>query len=335
MLQTVDLTVLGAGSWGTALAIQLARNGHRVRLWGRDPEHLAMLAAERCNRRYLPDCPLPDGVQPQPDLALALDDSALALLVVPSHAFSAMLDDLRPRLGDQTGFAWASKGLDRASGRFLHQVVVDKLGPERPVAVVSGPSFAAEVAAGLPTAISVTAADPAYTHWLATLLHGDNMLAYTGTDLIGVELGGAVKNVLAIAAGVSDGLGLGANARAALITRGLAELRRLGAALGAEPDTLMGLTGVGDLLLTCTDDLSRNRRFGLALGRGESAEQAKAAIGQVVEGALAAREIMRLARAQAVPVAMPICEQVERIIDQRQEPRAAVAELLARSPGPE
>ena len=331
MVATV--AVLGPGSWGTALALLLARNGHTVRLWGHDPDEIAPLRRERENRRYLPGIPFPPALSAGVDLAEALAGADLALAVVPSHVYGLTLTRLRPHLPATAGFAWATKGLEPGGGRFLHQVTADLLGAAWPAAVISGPSFAREVARGLPTAVTVASVDPAHARRVAALLHGSNLRAYTSADVIGVELGGAVKNVLAIAAGIADGLGFGANARAALITRGLAEMVRLGLAVGGQRETFMGLAGIGDLVLTCTDDQSRNRRFGLAIGQGVTAEAACAAIGQVVEGAVTARETLRLAQQQGVE--MPITEQVNAVLDHGQDPRQAVEILLARDPKPE
>ncbi|MBK8507763.1 MAG: NAD(P)-dependent glycerol-3-phosphate dehydrogenase [Candidatus Competibacteraceae bacterium] len=327
------VAVLGLGSWGTALGLLLARNGHAVHLWGHDPKEVALLDQDRQNRRYLPDIPFPPALSAGSSLDRAVDGAKLVLAAVPSHAYGATLLKLRPLLPTRVGFAWATKGLEHESGRFLHQVTEEILGAERSAAVISGPSFAREVALGLPTAVTVAAREMACARRVAALLHGSNLRAYTSTDVIGVELGGAVKNVLAIAAGIADGLGFGANARAALITRGLAELVRLGLAVGGRRETFMGLAGIGDLVLTCTDDQSRNRRFGLAIGRGETAQAAFAAIGQVVEGAATAREIVRLAELHRVE--MPIAEQVDRVLHQGKNPRQAVESLLARDPKPE
>ncbi|HPE73736.1 MAG TPA: NAD(P)H-dependent glycerol-3-phosphate dehydrogenase [Candidatus Competibacter sp.] len=333
MLVAARVAVLGAGSWGTALALLLARNGHDVRLWGHDPEEVAPLCRERENRRYLPGVPFPARLNAGADLVEALAGVELVLVAVPSHAYGATLVRLWPLLPATAGFAWATKGLEHGSGRFLHEVTLDVLGRDRPTAVISGPSFAVEVACGLPTAVTVAAWDVAHARRVAAVLHGSNLRAYTSSDVIGVELGGAVKNVLAIAAGIADGLGFGANARAALITRGLAEMVRLGVAVGGQRETFMGLAGIGDLVLTCTDDQSRNRRFGLAIGRGDSAEAASAAIGQVVEGAATVREILRLARRHGVE--LPITEQVDAVLYHGQSPRRAVENLLARDPKPE
>ena len=327
------VAVLGLGSWGTALGLLLARNGHNVRLWGHDPDEVAPLRRYRETRRYLPGIPFPSALTAEADLAQALAGAQLALVAVPSHAYGATLVLLRPHLPAHAGFAWATKGLEHGGGRFLHEVTAGNLGALWPTAVISGPSFAREVALGLPTAVTVAAEDAPHAGRVAALLHGSNLRAYTSADVIGVELGGAIKNVLAIAAGIADGLGFGANARAALITRGLAEMARLGLAVGGQRETLMGLAGIGDLVLTCTDDQSRNRRFGLAIGRGESAEMALAAIGQVVEGAATVREAVRLA--QQYRVDMPITEHVDQVLHYGLNPRRAVESLLARQPKPE
>ncbi len=328
MMLSATVTVLGAGSWGTALALLLARNGHAVRLWGHDPQEVAPLQQERENRLYLPGIPFPASLAVGVDLEVAVADADWVLLATPSHAYRATLKRLRSVLQTTTGLAWATKGLEPGSGQFLHEVTIEVLGECWPMAVISGPSFAGEVARCQPTAVTVAARSADHAHKVARLLHGSNMRAYTSTDIIGVELGGAVKNVLAIATGIADGLGFGANARAALITRGLAEMTRLGLAAGGQRETFMGLAGVGDLVLTCTDNQSRNRRFGLAIGRGETASAAFAAIGQVVEGAATAREALRLA--QAYDVEMPITEQVDRVLHHGQDPRRAVEVLLAR-----
>lgn len=333
MMNPATVTVLGVGSWGTALALLLARNGHTVRLWGHDLEEVAPLCRERENRRYLPGIPFPATLTAGTDLAAAVLGVDLVLAAVPSHAYRATLERLRCILPVTVGLVWATKGLEPGSGRFLHEVTDEVLGEAWSVAVVSGPSFAGEVARGLPTAVTVAACDVGYARWVAALLHGSNLRAYTSPDVIGVELGGAIKNVLAIAAGIADGLGFGANARAALITRGLAEMTRLGLAVGGRRETFMGLAGIGDLVLTCTDDQSRNRRFGLAMGRGETAEAALVAIGQVVEGAATVREALRLAHRHGVE--MPITEQVNRVLHHGQNPRQAVEILLARDPKPE
>lgn len=333
MAATATVAVLGVGSWGTALGLLLARNGHTVRLWGHDPDEVAPLKQDRENRRYLSGIPFPSTLSINTDLVEVVLGTKLVLAAVPSHAYSETLARLQSCQTMLSGFAWATKGLEPDTGRFLHQVTVERLGEKQPTAVISGPSFAREVALGLPTAVTVAARDMAYAQQVAALLHGSNLRAYTSTDVVGVELGGAIKNVLAIAAGISDGLGFGANARAALITRGLAEMARLGLAVGGQRETFMGLAGIGDLVLTCTDDQSRNRRFGLAIGRGQRVEAALASIGQVVEGAVTVRQAVRLARQHQVE--MPITEQVDRVLYAAENPRRAVESLLARDPKPE
>ncbi len=324
------VAVLGAGSWGTALALHLARNGQSVRLWGHDAGHITQLARKRRNSRYLPDVIFPVALQPIPELDIVLSGADQVLLAVPSQGFGATLELLRTRLPLRQGLSWATKGLEPGSGRLLHTVAAERLGTDRPLAVISGPSFAREVALGLPTAVTVAGNDPDHVDRVAACFHAGTMRVYTSTDLIGVELGGAVKNVLAIATGIADGLGFGANARAAVITRGLAELMRLGEAAGGQRETFMGLTGVGDVVLSCTDDQSRNRRFGLAIGRGRSPHEAQAEIGQVVEGSHAVIEVMRLARQLGLD--LPICDQVDAVLHRGRKPRQAVEHLLARPP---
>jgi glycerol-3-phosphate dehydrogenase (NAD(P)+) len=281
------IAVLGAGSWGTALALVVARNGYPVRLWDHWPAQVSELAHDRENRRFLPGFPLPDAIEPVANLGQALEGAAEILVVVPSHGFASLLRAMPP-LGPEVGLAWATKGLEPGTNRLLHEVAGDILG-KRDLAVVSGPSFASEVARGLPTAVTVASPDLIQARRVAAYLHGERFRTYTSHDLVGVQVGGAAKNVLAIATGIADGLGFGANTRAALITRGLAELTRLGTALGGRPETFMGLAGLGDLVLTCTDDQSRNRRLGLALARGVSLDQARQDIGQEVEGVLTSR----------------------------------------------
>lgn len=325
-----SVSVLGAGSWGTALAILLARNGHGVTLWGHRPEHVAALRTERCNRRYLPGVFFPDNLNPVADLREAAGSAELQLIAVPSHGFSALLGEIKPHLPPRVKIAWATKGLELESGRLLHEVAEAILGMETPTAVLSGPTFAGEVAANLPTAITVASKWADFAGALVNLLHNNRFRAYTSDDIVGVQLGGATKNVLAIAAGVADGLGFGANARAALITRGLAEMMRLGLALGGKPETFMGLAGVGDLILTCTDDQSRNRRFGLGLGRGEAREDVIARIGQEIEGIATTKIVYRLSRTHGID--MPITEQTYKILYEGLVPVEAVNNLLIREP---
>jgi len=322
------VVVLGAGSWGTALAIQLCRAGGPVTLWGHEAELMADIRAARCNERYLPGVPLPEQLSLNADLASALADVRDVLVVVPSHAFRAVLTRLRPLLKSDARLAWATKGLESGSGKLLHEVTGEVLGKNIATAVVSGPTFAREVAEGLPTAITVASTDKSFATDMAARLHSKTFRAYTNNDVAGVEVGGAVKNVLAIAAGIADGLGYGANARTALITRGLAEMMRLGETLHGQRETFMGLAGLGDLVLTCTDDQSRNRRLGLALGHGQRLEEALDAIDQVVEGVQTAREVHDLALSQGVD--MPITEQVYAVLYEARKPRDAVQALLNR-----
>ncbi len=323
-----SITLLGAGSWGTALAIHMARSGFQVRLWGSDADHMARLSELRCNQQFLPDIPFPDSLYPEADLAAALEHAHLVMIAIPSHAFRGFLSANRNLFAEDMPVSWASKGLEVGTGKLLHQVVQEELPQCHHTAVLSGPTFAREVAEGLPTAITVASS----TEWLANelraYLHTGNFRAYISDDIIGVELGGALKNVLAIAAGASDGLGFGANARAALITRGLAEIMRLGEAMGAQRETFMGLAGIGDLVLTCTDDQSRNRRMGLLLAEGLSIEAAREKIGQEVEGVRTTQEAQRLAEHHQVD--MPIIEQVFSVLYHGKSVHNAVKTLLNR-----
>lgn len=332
MTTRATVAVLGAGSWGTALAALLCGNGITTRLWGRDAGALARIATDHRNQRYLPDLQLPAELACVPDLAEALRNVDMALVAVPSHAFHAMLEDAAPLLPKRAGYAWATKGFEPGTGRFLHELVAERL-PGTPAAVVTGPSFAREVAAGMPTAVTVHSADDAFAHRVAELLHSHTFRAYTGNDMLGAELGGAMKNVLAVATGVADGMQLGLNTRAGLITRGMNEMLRLGAALGAQPQTLMGLAGLGDLVLTCTGQLSRNYRFGFALGQGVPLQQALADIGQVVEGAVTADEVMRLAARHGLD--LPISQHVQAVLRGDMTPTGALHSLLARERKPE
>ncbi len=327
------LAVLGGGAWGTALALQLARLGHSVHLWVRSVEHAETIQRDRVNARYLPDVKLPDQIMVTADMAIAVDSAADVLLATPSHAFGPTLTQLLPLLRPEAGLAWACKGFEPETGRFLHEVAQSMGGDQRPMALISGPSFAHEVARGLPTAVTVAASDATFGALWASRLHGEAFRAYYTDDLIGAELGGALKNVIAVACGLADGLGLGLNTRAALITRGLAEMIRLGEALGAQTKTLIGLAGVGDLVLTCTGDLSRNRRFGLMVGGGQGVDEALAEIGQVVEGVNTAQEAMRLA--DRCGVDMPITEQVHGIVHRGWRPAKGVEVLLDRAQKPE
>jgi glycerol-3-phosphate dehydrogenase (NAD(P)+) len=324
------VAVLGAGSWGTALAMLLARNGSRVPLWDRDGDNIAAMQRQGTNERYLPGIELPAGIEPVSDLDAALAGADYILIAVPSGGFRSVLRRVAATVGSALKLIWATKGLEPASGKLLHQVVDEELPEHRETAVISGPSFAKEVARGLPTAVTVASRNDAYARTVMRLFHCPQFRTYTCDDVIGVELGGSVKNVLAIAAGISDGLGYGANARAALITRGLAEVMRLGIRLGGQRETFMGLAGVGDLVLTCTDDQSRNRRLGLALGRGTALDRAVADIGQAIEGLHTAREVAAIAK--RLDVEMPIVEHVNAVLYDGMAANAAVDALLAREP---
>lgn len=323
------IAVLGAGSWGTALAIQLARCGNPTKLWGRDSAAIQTMVSERVNSRYLPDATFPDQLTPVADFAECIDGCNDILVSVPSHAFRETLEQLKPLVTATTRIVWATKGLERHTGEFLHVLCQEVLG-DRPMAIVSGPTFAKEVAAGLPAAVAVASPNPEFATDLVARLHGHGFRAYTNSDIIGVQIGGAVKNVLAVAAGIADGLELGANTRAGMITRGLNETMRLGNAVGARQETFMGLAGLGDLMLTCTDNLSRNRRFGLCLARGLSSEEAQAEIQQVVEGLFTTDEVWRLA--QKHDVEMPIVEEVYAVLFKGRSPLDAVQALVNRAP---
>ncbi|MBB5944296.1 MULTISPECIES: NAD(P)H-dependent glycerol-3-phosphate dehydrogenase [unclassified Xanthomonas] len=326
------IAVLGAGSWGTALASLTARHGYPTVLWGRDAVIAEAIEQRHENPRYLPGIALPEGLQATTDLAAAIDGADWILVVVPSHAFTETLRQLAPLRPSPAGVAWATKGFEPGSGRFLHEVAQEILGEAVPLAVVTGPSFAKEVALDLPTAVTVHG-DAAFAQQVADAMHGPTFRAYTGDDMVGAELGGAMKNVLAVATGVADGMELGLNARAGLITRGLNEMLRLAAAIGAKPETLMGLAGLGDLVLTCTGDLSRNRRLGLALGRGQPLQEAVRAIGQVVESVQTADEVMRQAERHGID--LPISNAVRAVLHGELTPAVGLQQLLAREQKPE
>lgn len=325
-----SMTVIGAGSYGTALAITLARNGHTVVLWGHNPAQIQTLQQDRCNQAFLPDVPFPDTLLLEADLVRALAASRDVLVVVPSHVFGDVLRQLKPHLRPDARIVWATKGLEAETGRLLQDVAREALGETIPLAVLSGPTFAKELAAGLPTAIALAATDAQFADDLQQLLHcGKSFRVYSNPDFIGVQLGGAVKNVIAIGAGMSDGIGFGANARTALITRGLAEMSRLGSALGADPSTFMGMAGLGDLVLTCTDNQSRNRRFGIMLGQGKGVQEAQDSIGQVVEGYRNTKEVLALAQRHGVE--MPITEQIYQVLYCHKDAREAALSLLGRA----
>ncbi|MCL1079589.1 NAD(P)H-dependent glycerol-3-phosphate dehydrogenase [Parashewanella spongiae] len=329
MTNHADITVLGAGSYGTALAISLARGGHQTMLWGHNAAHMGRLVQQRSNDQFLPGIEFPDSLQIEADLALALAASRNVLVVVPSHVFGSVLGQIKPLLRHDARVVWATKGLEPETGRLLKDVAREQLGEDIPLAVLSGPTFAKELAAGMPTAISVAGTCDEFTNELVELLHCPSRLrVYANPDFIGLQLGGAVKNVIAIGAGMSDGIGFGANARTALITRGLVELTRLGEAVGAQSNTFMGMAGLGDLVLTCTDNQSRNRRFGLAIGQGKDITGAQTEIGQVVEGYRNTKEVFTLAK--RLGVEMPITEQLYQVLYQGKDAKAVAKELLGR-----
>lgn len=322
-------TVIGAGSYGTALAFCLSRNLHKTFLWGRDKTAIADMQQSRCNEKYLSQFTFPVDLHPVCDLEQAISESTYILIVVPSHAFSDTVKLIAPLIKSHHKIVWASKGLEPGTGSLLQTVAQRDLPNNKAIGVLSGPTFAAEMAAGLPTAITLSSEDDVINTSFAALLHNTKSLrVYLNADTIGVQLGGAVKNVIAIGAGLADGLGFGANARTALITRGLAEMKRLGLAIGAQSDTFMGMACLGDLVLTCTDNQSRNRRFGLALGQGLTVDAAIESIGQVVEGYRNTDEVHILSREHGIE--MPICEQIYEVLYAGKSAKEAAIALLSR-----
>ena len=324
----MKIAILGAGAWGTALAINLSGR-HRVTLWSHKPEHVAEMAAQRSNARYLPGFDFPAALALEANLDAALGQAEMVLAVVPTAGLRGLLRQIAAS-GAHLPVVWACKGFEPDSAKLAHQVASEELGAGVDCGVLSGPSFAQEVAAQLPTALTLAADNPRFAHDAALQLHSSRLRVYTSSDVVGVEIGGAVKNVMAIAAGISDGMGFGCNARAALITRGLAEMTRLGLALGGKPETFMGLTGAGDLILTCTGDLSRNRTVGLKLAKGLRLEAILDELGHIAEGVSTAREVLRLAG--GLGVEMPITHAVCQVLFEGLPPGQAVEELLAREP---
>ncbi len=323
-----SIAVLGAGSYGTALAILLAKNGHQVNLWARNSEQAQLMQAARLNSQYLPDIAFPDTLSVTSDIKVALFKVDIILIAVPSHAFHGCLELCKPYLSEQSQLVWASKGLDPETGDLLGNVLQQELDFKVPHAILSGPTFAKEMAVGMPTAITLASQNKKLRKKFAKALHNDRFRVYLSKDIIGVQIGGAVKNVVAIGAGIADGLGFGANARTALITRGLAEMMRLGKALGGKRKTFTGMAGMGDLVLTCTDNQSRNRRFGMALGQGKARAKIEAEIGQVVEGVRNAKEVKMLSERHNVE--MPICEAIYQVIYQGVDPKLVAHQLLTR-----
>lgn len=329
-INNILVTVIGAGSYGTALAIVLARNGNKVLLWGHNPHHIKTLEETRCNQKFLPNIPFPSKLYLEASLKKAVVDSNIILIVVPSYIFKQVLMQIKPYLNSNIRIVWGTKGLESKTGRLLQDVVREVLGDQIPLAVLSGPTFAKELASGLPTAIVLAATDDAFSNDLKSLLHcSKNFRVYKNYDFIGIQLGGVIKNVIAIGAGISDGIGFGANARTALITRGLMEMARLGKAMGAQVSTFMGIAGLGDLVLTCTDNQSRNRRFGILLGQGKSIKDAHNIIGQVVEGFCNTQEVLLLAHRYSVE--MPITEQIYEVLYQNKNAYQAALTLLSRA----
>lgn len=323
------ILVVGAGSWGTALSMVLASNGHAVYLWGRNSPHIAELKTQGCNKRYLPDSVFPEGLQVTDDLNACLKECEEIVLAVPCAGMRSILETIGKHGNENLKLCITCKGLETTTQYLNLQVVADCLADKEASSVIlSGPSFAKEVAAGLPTAVTIAGSDKELINLFAGKFHNEVFRTYTHDDIIGVQVGGAVKNVMAIAAGISDGLGFGSNARAALITRGLAEIIRLGVALGGRQETFMGLTGLGDLILTSTDDQSRNRRFGLELAKGVSASEACENIGQAIEGMKTSQEVLQLALKNNIE--MPITEQVCKVVNGEVSPDGAVKALLTR-----
>lgn len=322
------VAVLGAGSFGTALAVHLARRGSETLLWGRDSARMAAMQEARENAQYLPGVQFPSRLTALSDLQAAVAGAEDLLIATPSHALRETLNQIKPLLRPGQGIACACKGLEPMTGRLVHEVILDVVGATYPLAVISGPTFAKELGIGLPTAVTIASQDEGFAEKMVQRLHGDGFRAYTSDDLAGVEIGGAAKNVMAIGVGIADGLQLGANTRAGMITRGLAEIMRLAKVLGGRPETLMGLAGMGDLVLTCTDNQSRNRRMGLLLAQGKSVAEAIAEIQQVVEGVKAAPEVLRLA--QRLGVEMPITEAITAVLQGEITPVQAVMQLATR-----
>lgn len=327
MKNKVNLAILGAGSWGTAVAVYLANNGHKVHLWAQDSAQIKAMNEKRCNARYLPEITLPKNIQLTVDIREAVTQADHVFIAVPSQAFDTVLS-IMPK--PEQGLAWLTKGIDPTTQKPLSELVKQRWGATYPIAAISGPSFAKEVALGLPTALVIASHHLIYQQTLQDIFHSSSLRAYLSDDLIGVQLCGVVKNILAIACGISDGIGYGANAKAALITRGLAEMQRLLAAFHGKSETCLGLAGVGDLVLTCTDNQSRNRRFGLLLGQGIDAHTAEKTIDQVVEGKHNAAQVCALANQYHIE--MPICQAVQAVLSHQKSAQEAVSLLMNRPP---
>ncbi|MCA9600381.1 MAG: NAD(P)-dependent glycerol-3-phosphate dehydrogenase [Myxococcales bacterium] len=332
---SADVAVVGAGSWGTALAMLLANQGRHVRLWARRHELADAINGSRINDAYLPGVRLPDSLTATTDLEETVNGSKLVLFVVPSHVVRSVLASAVPHLPKGVPMLCAIKGIEGSSLKLISQIFEEHVAPDQHgyLTYLGGPSFAGEVARGMPTVVSVAGRDTNVTREVQEALSTERFRAYTTEDVVGVELGGALKNVIAIAAGISDGLGFGHNSRAALITRGLSEMGKLGAKLGADPLTLAGLGGMGDLVLTCTGDLSRNRTVGLRLGKGERIDEIVGSMRMVAEGVRTAESAHRLAEREEVE--MPIVHEIYRILYEQKAPMAAVQDLMTRPLKPE
>ena len=330
MRSNKPIAVIGAGSWGTSLAMLLASNEQSVNIWGWDDDQLQIMHKQRCNHRYLPYIPFPDSLTVTFDAQSTLKDTNDILLAVPAKGIQATLKTIEPYVHANSRIILASKGLDPITLSPLHEIVCNELGKDIPLSVISGPTFAIEVAKRLPTAVTIASNNESFALEFSGYLQNDSFRVYTSNDVIGAEIGGTVKNVMAIAAGIADGMGFGANTRAALITRGLHEMSQLGMKLGGKHETFMGLAGLGDLVLTCTDDKSRNRRVGLGLAAGKSTDQILNELGQVAEGVATAKTVYALSK--NLKIEMPIVEQVYEVIYNNKSPAAAVEDLLRREP---
>jgi glycerol-3-phosphate dehydrogenase (NAD(P)+) len=321
------ITVLGAGAWGTALAMHISHQ-HKVSLWARNSGHVSGMRKARANPMYLGDFPFNNNLQVEDDLGAAIEDAELILSVVPTAGFRDILKQIN-KLKSTKPIIWAHKGLEPQTAKLPHEVALEELGSNQKWGALSGPSFAAELVRGLPTAVTLASNDAQFALQAANLIHGNNLRVYDSSDVVGVSVGGALKNVMAIAAGISDGMGFGNNARAALITRGLAEITRFGVALGAKTETFMGLAGAGDLILTCTGQYSRNREVGLQLASGKALEDVLKGLGHVAEGVNTAKEVMR--RADSMGIDMPITYEVNQALTHGKSAKEAVTDLLGRS----
>ena len=322
------LTIIGTGIWGTALAVQFANHGYKVNLWGRNHALTAKMATARFNTSYLPNIKLPDKIECRQDFDVAIADGDIILLVTPTASIRQIVKRVAPLLDRHKGIAWACKGIDADSGRWIHDIVSEIVNRDLPLAAVSGPSFAYEVAMDLPTALVVACKRKSFADTLAQMLHGGKLRVYTTDDIIGVECGGALKNVIAIAAGISEGLGLGENAKAALVTRGIAEVIRFTEAMGGRTETIIGLAGIGDIVLSCSSSSSRNQNFGKMIVKYGSTQKAQEKNTKIIEGVETAKAVLKMASRQRIE--MPICEKIASILSDRISAEQAVEQLLQR-----